>query len=30
MADKDDNMPRTPLAVIDARLVNESPSGIGV
>ncbi len=30
MADKDDKMPGTPLAVIDARLVNESPSGIGV
>ena len=30
MADNDDNMPGTPLAVIDARLVNESPSGIGV
>ncbi len=30
MADKDDNMRGTPLAVIDARLVNESPSGIGV
>ncbi len=30
MADKDDNMPGKPLAVIDARLVNESPSGIGV
>ena len=30
MADKDENMPGTPLAVIDARLVNESPSGIGV
>ena len=30
MADKDDNIPDTPLAVFDARLVNEPPSGIGV
>ena len=30
MADKGDKKPGTPLAVIDARLVNESPSGIGV
>ena len=30
MADKGDNSPGTPLAVIDARLVDESPSGIGV
>ena len=30
MADKDDNRLSAPLAVIDARLVNESPSGIGV
>ena len=30
MADKDDNKLSAPLAVFDARLVNESPSGIGV
>ena len=30
MADKGDNNPDKPLVVIDARLVNESPSGIGV
>ncbi len=30
MADQDNKMPGTPLVVIDARLVNESPSGIGV
>ncbi len=30
MADKDDNRPDVPLVVIDARLVNEAPSGIGV
>ena len=30
MAEKDDNIPDTPLAVFDARLVGEAPSGIGV
>ena len=30
MAEKDNNRPSAPLAVFDARLVNESPSGIGV
>ncbi len=30
MADKDNNPSGAPLAVIDARLVNEAPSGIGV
>ncbi len=30
MADEDDNRPDVPLVVLDARLVDEAPSGIGV
>ncbi len=30
MADRDDKLPGKPLAVIDARLVGDAPSGIGV